>query len=61
MQFDSGQYAANSAKFDQSGQVISVASEDGTVKNYNIVSKELESTLSGHEDVVHDVLWDSTN
>lgn len=38
-----------------------MASEDGTVKNYNIVSKELESTLSGHEDVVHDVLWDSTN
>lgn len=58
--FDSGLASANQAKFDRSGQYVLVASEDTTVKVFNLLTKEKESELKGHEDAVLDLCFDNS-
>jgi len=57
--FDSGLTSANCAIFDKAGQSVYVASEDATVKVFNISSGEKEGELKGHEDSVLDLTFDS--
>jgi WD40 repeat protein len=57
-QFDCGPYAANSCAFDKSGNIIAIASDDGTVKLYGELTMKLENSLKGHEDAVQDVVFD---
>lgn len=57
--FDTGLASANQAIFDKSGTYLFIASEDTTVKVYNINTKERESELKGHEDAVLDLCFDS--
>ena len=59
-QFDSGLASANCARFDKSGQYVLVASEDTTVKVFNIQTKEKENELKGHEDAVLDLCFDNS-
>ena len=58
MQFDSGLTSANCAIFDKSSQSIYVASEDSTIKVFNLLTKEKEGELKGHEDAVLDITFD---
>ena len=58
-QFDSGLASANKALFDKSNTYVFVASEDATVKVFNMQSKEKEAELKGHEDAVLDLCMDS--
>lgn len=57
--FDTGLASANNAVFDKSGQYLFVASEDTSVKAFNLLTKERESELKGHEDAVLDLCFDS--
>lgn len=57
--FDSGMNSANCAIFDKSGQFVYVASEDTTIKVFNMTTKEKEGELKGHEDAVLDLSWDN--
>ena len=59
MQFDSGLASANNATFDKSCTYVLVASEDATIKVFNLQSKEKEAELKGHEDAVLDLCWDN--
>lgn len=57
--FDTGLASANNAIFDKSNTYLFVASEDTSVKVYNLHSKEKESELKGHEDAVLDLCFDA--
>jgi WD40 repeat protein len=57
--FDSGLNSANCAVYDRSGTYVYVASEDTTIKVFNIATGEKESELKGHEDAVLDLTWDN--
>ena len=58
--FDSGLNSANCAVFDRSGVNVYVASEDTTIKVYNMTTQEREGELKGHEDAVLDLIWDNS-
>ena len=58
-QFDSGLASANCAVIDKSCSYVLVASEDATVKVFNIMNKDKESELKGHEDAVLDMCFDN--
>lgn len=57
--FDSGLNSANSCIFDKSGQMVFVASDDGTIKVFNTNTLEKDAELKGHEDAVLDLCWDN--
>ena len=57
--FDSGLNSANCAVFDRSGQFVYVASEDSSIKVFNVGTGEKEAELKGHEDAVLDLTWDN--
>ena len=57
-QFDSGLSSANSAVFDRSSTYVCVASEDTTIKIFNLQTKEKGTELKGHEDAVLDLCFD---
>jgi WD40 repeat protein len=57
--FDTGLASANNAIFDKSNSYVFVASEDTSIKVFNLQSKEKESELKGHEDAVLDVCFDN--
>lgn len=57
--FDTGLASANNAIFDKSCTYVLVASEDTSVKVYNMQTKEKESELKGHEDAVLDLCFDN--
>lgn len=59
MQFDSGLTSANCAIFDKSCSSIYVASEDSTIKIFNLTTREKEGELKGHEDAVIDLTFDT--
>jgi WD40 repeat protein len=59
MNFDTGLASANNAVFDKSCSYVFVASEDSSVKVYNLHSKEKEAELKGHEDAVLDLCFDN--
>ena len=59
MQFDSGLTSANCAIFDKAGASVYVASEDSTIKIFNLGTKEKEGELKGHEDAVLDITFDT--
>lgn len=59
-QFDSGLNSANCALFDRSGTSVYVASEDSTIKVFNVNTGEKEGELKGHEDAVLDLTWDNS-
>ena len=61
MQFDSGLTSANSAIFDKACSSIYVASEDSSIKIFNLGTREKEGELKGHEDAVLDLTWDTQN
>uniref|UniRef100_A0A4W3JAM2 Sperm associated antigen 16 n=1 Tax=Callorhinchus milii TaxID=7868 RepID=A0A4W3JAM2_CALMI len=54
---DVGSHSANQVVFHSSGQLVVVASDDGTVKILDLPSSQL-SSLAGHEDAVQCVLFD---
>ena len=58
MQFDSGLTSANCAIFDKACQSVFVASEDSTIKVFNLLTKEKDGELKGHEDAVLDLTFD---
>jgi WD40 repeat protein len=57
--FDTGLASANNAIFDKSNTYLMVASEDTSVKIFNLQTKEKENELKGHEDAVLDLCLDS--
>ena len=57
--FDSGLNSANCATFDKSGSLVYVASEDSTIKVFNVATGEKVAELKGHEDAVMDLIWDN--
>ena len=57
--FDTGLASANNAIFDKSCTYVFAASEDSSVKVYNLHSKEKENELKGHEDAVLDLCFDN--
>ena len=59
MQFDSGLTSANCAIFDKACASVYVASEDSSIKVFNIGTKEKEGEMKGHEDAVLDLTWDT--
>lgn len=58
-QYDSGLNSANCAVFDRSGTFLYVASDDTTIKVFNVNTGEREGELKGHEDAVLDLCWDN--
>jgi len=61
MQFDSGLTSANCAIFDKSDTFVYVASEDHSIKIFNVLTQEKEADLKGgHEDSVLDLCWDNS-
>ena len=58
IQFDSGLTSANCAIFDKACQSVYVASEDSSIKVFNLLTKEKEGELKGHEDAVLDITFD---
>lgn len=54
---DLGPHPANRVAFDPSGSVLAVASNDGSVRMYEIASGK-HSQLTGHEDAAQTVLFD---
>jgi platelet-activating factor acetylhydrolase IB subunit alpha len=44
--------------FDRSSTFIAVPTDEGIVKIYDNNTGKLENTLKGHEDAVHDVVFD---
>jgi WD40 repeat protein len=59
MSLDSGLNPVSSAVYDRSGTLVYVASEDSTIKVFNVQTGEKESELKGHEDSVLDLAWDN--
>lgn len=59
-QFDSGLTSANCAVFDKSGSFVYVASDDSTIKVFNVLTKDKDGELKGHEDAVLDLTWDNS-
>ena len=59
-QFDCGMASSNDAKFDPSGELAYICSEDSTVKCYNVQTGEKENEMKGHEDTVNEILLDSS-
>jgi WD40 repeat protein len=59
-QFDTGLNSANCAIFDRAQQSVYVASEDSTIKVFNLNTGEKEGELKGHEDAVLDLTWDNS-
>jgi WD40 repeat protein len=57
--FDSGLNSANCAVLDKSGTYVYVASDDATIKVFNLESGEKAGELKGHEDAVLDLIWDT--
>ena len=69
--FDSGLASIHQAIFDKSCTYVLIASEDASIKTYNnelvfivsyrfnLLSKEKESELKGHEDAVLDICFDN--
>jgi WD40 repeat protein len=57
--FDTGLASANNAIFDKSCTYALVASEDSSVKVFNLQTKEKENELKGHEDAVLDLCFDN--
>jgi WD40 repeat protein len=57
--FDSGLNSANCAIYDRSGTFVYVASEDTTIKVFNVATGEKEGELKGHDDAVLDLTWDN--
>ena len=57
--FDTGLASANNAILDKSCTYVFAASEDSSVKVYNLLTKEKESELKGHEDAVLDLCFDN--
>ena len=45
--------------FDKSGTFVYVASDDATIKVFNLESGEKAGELKGHEDAVLDLIWDT--
>jgi len=61
MQFDSGLTSANCALFDKSCSYVYVASEDNSIKIFNVLNGEKEGELKGgHDDSVLDLCWDNS-
>jgi WD40 repeat protein len=56
---DLGPYPANRVAFDPSGTVLSIASNDGSVKMYEVGTGRINQ-LTGHEEAVQSVLFDKT-
>lgn len=54
---DLGPHPANRVAFDPSGCVLAVASNDGSVRMYEVASSK-QSQLTGHEEAVQTVLFD---
>ena len=54
---DLGPHPGNRIAFDPSGTVLSIASNDGAVKMYEVASGKV-THLTGHEDAVQSVLFD---
>ena len=54
---DLGPHTANRVAFDPSGTVLSIASNDGAVKMYEVATGKV-TPLTGHEDAVQSVLFD---
>ena len=57
--FDSGLASINQAIFDKSNSYVFVASEDSTVKIFNLQGREKEGELKGHEDGILDMCFDN--
>ena len=58
---DLGVHSANEVSFDRSGQLLAVASDDGTIKCVDTTDPsdlKLVKTLEGHEGAVQSVLFD---
>jgi WD40 repeat protein len=53
---DLGPHSVNKAAFDPSGELVGLASNDGTVKLMNIISGTVDG-LCGHEDQVQSVVF----
>jgi len=58
MTINAGPHPANKARFDRSGEILAIASDDGLVKCWNLIDAKLVSELKGHEDSVHAVVFD---
>jgi sperm-associated antigen 16 protein len=56
---DSGLNSANCAVYDRSGSFVYVASDDSSIKVFNVNTGEKEGELKGHEDAVLDLTWDN--
>lgn len=57
--FDSGLNSANCAIFDKSGTFVYVASDDATIKVFNVATGERDAELKSHDDAVLDLAWDN--
>ena len=57
--FDSGLTSANCAIFDKACQSVYVASEDSSIKVFNLTTGEKDGELKGHEDAVIDLTFDT--
>ena len=55
------QHPVNQVCFDRSATVLIAASDDGMVRSYNTVTKEIVCELRGHEDAVQAVVLDPTD
>ena len=51
--------SANCAIFDKSNSQVFVASEDASIKIFNVATGEKDGELKGHEDSVLDLCWDN--
>jgi WD40 repeat protein len=56
-----GQHPLNKVDFDRSGQVVVAASDDGSIKVFDVASKQCVSVLRGHDDAVQAVAFDPTS
>ena len=56
---DLGPHPTNRVSFDPSFTVLAVASNDGSVRMYEVASGK-QSQLTGHEEAVQTVLFDKT-
>jgi len=54
---DLGPYATNGVSFNPSGNLVVAASDDASIKVYNLTSQQV-TALNGHEDAVHCVQFD---
>jgi sperm-associated antigen 16 protein len=54
---DFGPYSLNSVTFSPLSTMVVAASDDGSIKSYNLVTQQL-TPLTGHEDIVNCVKYD---